>query len=93
MTRHRYLTVEEMQGELRLRSPVTVQRMCRRGEIPGAKKIAGRWLVHEPTFRQWLAKPEPPDPPDSFRQPIGTAPPTLKVGDILRNAGKRKEGH
>jgi len=48
------LTARQVAEELHL-SQYTTTAYLREGRIPGGYQVVegGRWLVHEPTFRQW----------------------------------------
>lgn len=44
-----YLTVKEVSNFLRI-SERTIYRLCRDGEIAGARRFGGVWRIHAPTL-------------------------------------------
>jgi Helix-turn-helix domain len=48
------LTAQEVARSARL-VPETVQRACKRGEIPGAFKLANRWRIPREGYLEWIA--------------------------------------
>jgi excisionase family DNA binding protein len=51
------LTCAQVARETQL-CPVTVRRLCARGEIR-ATKLAGHWRIPEDAYAEWLARGEP----------------------------------
>ena len=45
--------VEDM-AEFLVRSPLTVQRMCRSGRLPGAFKLGGEWRIRHKELAKYL---------------------------------------
>jgi len=43
-------------------SPATVRDLCRRGKLPGAKKVGNQWRISERRFLDWLESDDPPAP-------------------------------
>jgi excisionase family DNA binding protein len=52
-----FLTPEQVAKNTQL-SPVTIRRLCTRGEIR-ATKLAGQWRIPEDAYREWVASGEP----------------------------------
>jgi hypothetical protein len=55
------LLTPEQAAERTQLCPATIRRLCVRGEIPGATKLAGRWRIPEDGYAQWIVSgaPEP----------------------------------
>lgn len=55
-------TVEDLAVELRC-TPRAARRLCQRRQIPGARRVGGRWLVHPGAFHDgFRAREDRPRP-------------------------------
>lgn len=50
-----YLTLQEVADFLRIGRSTAYER-CRSGQLPGAAKVAGKWLVERAALEEWLRK-------------------------------------
>ncbi len=54
---HTDLTLEELAALIR-KHPETVRRLARMGQLPGAYKIGGRWMIAEENARRLRHLPD-----------------------------------